>query len=107
MLMRGQRRRRSGWPGGKARGGGRAPEAGEDDAEENDGEEADARSMGIRSPGGRGRSGRKLPAFRGPTAAYRWRGGGEGVDRFRETGDSRESRGVEDGGAVEGSYWGG
>jgi hypothetical protein len=39
MLMRGQRRRRSGWPGGKARGGGRAPEAGEDDAEENDGEE--------------------------------------------------------------------
>jgi hypothetical protein len=75
MLMRGRRRRRSGRPGGKARGGG-ALEAGEDSAEQEDGEEADARSMGIKSPGGRGRSGRKPPAFRGPTAADQRRGGG-------------------------------
>jgi hypothetical protein len=37
MLMRGQRRRRLGRPCGKARGGGGAPEAGEDGAEEEDG----------------------------------------------------------------------
>jgi hypothetical protein len=43
MLMRGWRRR-VGRPGGKAaRGGGGAPEAGEENADEEDGEEADAR----------------------------------------------------------------
>jgi hypothetical protein len=79
MLMRGQRRRRSGRPGSKARGSsGGAPEVGEDDAEEEDGEEADARGMGIRSPGGRGRSGRKPPTFWGPTTADRRHGGGRG-----------------------------
>jgi hypothetical protein len=76
MLMRGQRRRRSGRLGGKARGDGGAPEAGEDGAEEEDGEEADTRSMGMRSPGGRGRSGRKPPAFLRPTAVDWRRGGG-------------------------------
>jgi hypothetical protein len=51
MLMRGRRRRRAGRPGSMARGGGRAPEAGEDSTEEEeDGEEADAMSMGMRSP---------------------------------------------------------
>jgi hypothetical protein len=50
MLMRGRRRRRADRPGSMARGGGRAPEAGEDSAEEEDGEEADAMSMGMRSP---------------------------------------------------------
>jgi hypothetical protein len=52
-----------------------------DGAEEEDGEEADARSMGIRCPGGRGKSRRKPPAFRGPTAADRQRGGGRGRQR--------------------------
>jgi hypothetical protein len=50
MLMRGWRRQCTGRSGGKARGDGGAPEAGEDGAEEEDGEEADARRMGRRSP---------------------------------------------------------
>jgi hypothetical protein len=74
MLMSGRRRRHAGRPGGKARDGGGAPEAGVDSAEEEDGEEADSRSMGMRSPGGQGRSGRKPAAFGGPTAAD-WRRG--------------------------------
>jgi hypothetical protein len=58
-------------------GGGRAPEAGEDDAEEEDGEEADARSMGIREPQRPGQVGEEA-AFWGSTAADRRPGAGQG-----------------------------
>jgi hypothetical protein len=77
--------RTSGRQGGS---GGGAPEAGED------GEEADARIMGIRSPRGRGRSGRKPPAFWGPTARDRRRGGGRGRRRVggRRISGSRQRR---------------
>jgi hypothetical protein len=80
-----------------ARGGGRAPEAGEDSAEEEDGEEADAMSMGMRSPERSGQVEEETSCV--PRAdGGRPIGGGEGVSGsvgggFREAGGGGESRG--------------
>jgi hypothetical protein len=97
---------------GKARGGGRALEAGEDgeEEEEEDGEEANTR----RSLEGRGRpgwSGRKPPRFGGQ---QRWTdmAGGDDVGGsmdggFREADGGGEFRGARTAGAAEGGSRGG
>jgi hypothetical protein len=113
MLMREGRQRRAGRPGGKARGGGGAPEVGVDGAEEEDGEEANAR----RSPEGWGRLGAAGPSrvFWGPMAADR-RGGGRqrrwvngrripgGRRRWRIPGSATEDSGREDDGSAGGGH---
>jgi hypothetical protein len=86
MLMRGRRRRCAGRPGGKARGGSGAPEAGEDSMEEEE----------PRRPGQDGEEAGRVPWADGGVPVA-WRGGGEGVGGavdagFREAGGG-ESRG--------------
>jgi hypothetical protein len=92
MLMRGRRRRRTGCPGGKARGGGRAPGVGEDGAEQEDGEEE------PRRPGQVGGEASRFPGVDGGGPAA-WRGARASAGRW--TADSGRPAAVENLGGVD------
>jgi hypothetical protein len=104
MLIRSRRRRHASRPGGKVRGDGGAPKAGEDSAKEEDGEEEPRRPGQVGKGATRvmGEDGGRPVAWRGGKGA-----GGSVDDGFREAGGGGESRGMEDGVAAESSGRGG